>query len=50
MSTVNIVGLVACLFGIIVHVIMKATASSEYEHIHDFPNVTSKPGQDPACF
>jgi len=29
MSTVNIVGLVLCLFGIVVHVILKATASRE---------------------
>jgi len=30
MSIFNVIGLVVCLFGIIVHVIMKATAAREY--------------------
>ena len=37
MSTVNIVGLVLCLSGIVVHVILKATASREYKQIHYNP-------------
>ena len=34
MTTVNIVGLVICLCGIVVHVILKATTPREYKQIH----------------
>jgi len=33
MSTFNIVGLVLCLFGIVVHVILKATVSRKYYYV-----------------